>query len=261
MTDDLSRFILEVRPTGGVHPISSALAFVRLSDPVLLVGSDADIERFAVLAPRLAYGSAVLFSDLSDGGFARVDQIAATSDFRTWVRGPDFTGLAPGTRTWVKSFYDGLTYTTHLPHLRKAVELTTGPVLELGAGEGSTPLLHELCTKAGRRLVTVESDRGWLERFESMASELHTLVHHEDPAWVVAQAEPPWGVIFIDHAPGKTRRDALERASGKADFILVHDTEDLGYGLEDLLSSFRYRKDFRYSRPWTTAVSGTRVIW
>ena len=52
---------------------------------------------------------------------------------------------------------------SHLPILLRAMKATTGPVLELGAGIYSTPILHALCQIEGRKLVTYESDPEFFE--------------------------------------------------------------------------------------------------
>ncbi len=259
----LDRFVLEVRPTGGVHNMR---AFGLVSEPVVLFGrGSCDVEAFAALAPSLAYGSAVVFYDIDPSGdLEKVEEIASRSDFREWHRGPNFPGLPAGTRTWIKSHYDGDTYGTHREYLLEAVRRTSGPVLELGCGDGSTPVLHDACTGAGRLLVTVDSDWEWLQKFEHMRCDLHLTQLKDDPAdtgWLNGVEPEEWGVVFVDHSPGRSRRRAVERARKIAEYIVVHDTEELGYGLEDLLSSFKYRKDFRRSRPWTTVVSDRRSVW
>lgn len=250
---NLDRLILEVRPTGGTHALADLRSDTLPSpDPVLVWGrGEGAAATFLALGPQLAYGSAVLLFDCGD-----LPDILQ-HDFRYW----NPPGIPEGGRVWVKSHYDGSTYATHVSHLLRAVELTSGPVLELGSGDGSTPALHEACAATARPLVTVDNDVTWLRKYRDRFGEKgHLWIHLDDPArtsWL----DQNWGVVFVDHAPGHTRRRAIERARGHADYIVVHDTEELGYGLEDLLSSFKYRRDFRYARPWTTVVSDSREVW
>lgn len=49
-------------------------------------------------------------------------------------------------------------HSTHLAVLMEAVRRTAGPVLELGVGLYSTPVLHWLCYPTNRRLVSYDSD-------------------------------------------------------------------------------------------------------
>jgi hypothetical protein len=56
-------------------------------------------------------------------------------------------------------------YGTHIAPLLTAVLATDGPVLELGCGDFSTPLLHAICAKQNRLLVSTDTDKAWLELF------------------------------------------------------------------------------------------------
>lgn len=267
---NLDRFIIEVRPTGGVFNLADVRpggsrvdelirCAVGLCDkPVIVVGAGTqDTSLFLEIAGQLAYGSAAVLRNVAN--LEHVNGVAALADFREWHKGPDFPGLPMGAYTWIKSHWES-SYETHQPYLLEAVKRTTGNVLELGSGDGSTPVLHELCAAADKLLVTVDSDAGWLAKYTHLASDRHLFEHLAFPAstrWL----DEPWGVVFVDHAPGNNRYAAIERACSVAEYVVCHDTETLGYGLEDLLNSCKYRKDFRYARPWTTVVSDCREIW
>jgi len=147
---------------------------------------------------------------------------------------------------------------THIPLLAACVARTSGPVLELGCGDYSTPLLHWLCR--GRRLVTLESDAAWLARYEDLRSPTHELLHVPDWASARPIDEGPWDVALIDHAPGARRVPDIRRLMHRATFLVVHDTEDPDYGYESVLPQFRHRHDDRRVRPWTTVVSMTHPL-
>jgi hypothetical protein len=68
---------------------------------------------------------------------------------------------------------------THLPLLMRAIINTTGPVLELGVGWNSTPVLHEACS--GRLLVSVENEPQWAENFRFLETPQHRIVY--DCGW------------------------------------------------------------------------------
>ena len=152
-------------------------------------------------------------------------------------------------------------YATHLPVLAAAVARTgTGPVLELGAGTGSTPLLHMLCEH--RELWTLESDEKWLAMFEPHFSTFwHKLLYIDD--WNRLYSDPQYdrqfAVIFVDHAPGERRAVDIERLADKCTYMVVHDTEEGGYGYEDLFRTFKYRYDWKFGRPWTTILSNVEA--
>ena len=50
---------------------------------------------------------------------------------------------------------------SHIRLLWAAAKASQGDVLEMGTGSFSTPMLHNI-TSAGRRLVSAETDSGWL---------------------------------------------------------------------------------------------------
>jgi hypothetical protein len=62
---------------------------------------------------------------------------------------------------------------THQMPLAACVTATAGPVLELGAGHHSTPLLHGLCLPTKRHLLTVDTSHEWTENFVALRTDWH----------------------------------------------------------------------------------------
>lgn len=263
MTLDLSVFRKIVRPTRTVA-LADAQEWEPTEEPVLLHGAGPDaVGAFARVAPLVGWGSALALEGVpskSTDVIDDVERIAREHHFWHWYRGTSMPGFTVDARSWVKHMMTGDTYATHLPILLEAVSRTTGPVLELGAGRGSTTALHDLCAASERLLVTVDADPEWIERFAHLASETHRFESLPDPA-ATPWLDEEWSVVFVDHAPGETRCKAIERARSKAEWILAHDSEELGYGMEEVLSTFTWRRDHRRQRPWTTVVSTTREPW
>lgn len=161
-------------------------------------------------------------------------------------------------------------YSTHNEALAYAVASTDGPVVELGAGWYSTPLLHGLCEQTGRELYTVEAIPDFLALFRPWMRSWHHLIHDTSMTIPV----PGAGVVFVDHDqyPGRTdpwhdgpsRGDSVRAAAAVARIVVCHDTEPLtrdwnvsdnARGQADALTNWRFRRDWRYMEPWTTAVS------
>ena len=148
--------------------------------------------------------------------------------------------------------YEENQYGTHLPVLAYFVSKTTGPVLELGSGYYSTPILNLLCKD--RLLVTADSNKEWIRRFYSLRNYNHAFFEVDD--WSkFDHIDKPWDVAFVDHAPGERRVVDIERLKNNCKYILVHDSETASYGYEPTLSTFKYRYDYRFFRTWTTVVS------
>jgi hypothetical protein len=145
-------------------------------------------------------------------------------------------------------------YRTHEPILAAAVAIARpGPVLELGCGTFSTPLLRAMCGAMGRRLVSVESD----ERFAKAWRVVHPEPGHEILDAIPLTGEP-WSVVFVDHAPASARMKDVERLAESAEFLVLHDTEDPVYEWQRLGELFTFRADYRRMKPWTSVVSNVR---
>lgn len=153
-------------------------------------------------------------------------------------------------------------YFTHIPLLTAATLKTTGPVLELGAGLGSTLLLHGACAAQGRKLVTLDNDATWLGRFTNFSRSWHRLSLVEDFINLLEYKER-WGLVLVDHGISEQRGTSVAALQANADMILCHDTcHFFLYGYEPLLSSFKFRWNFkphgmRGSDPMTSVVSQT----
>lgn len=160
----------------------------------------------------------------------------------------------------------GLNYGTHMACLMAVATNSTGPILEMGAGDYSTPLLHAVCAKDKRYLLSTDTDKRWLSHFADLETDWHELKHvkvYEDDwsrnpqpqLWDAIGGDKHWSIVFIDHRPGERRAFDIGRLRLNTDIFIVHDTEHSGYHYEPLLSSFKYRYvDTRYST-YTTVVS------
>jgi hypothetical protein len=164
-------------------------------------------------------------------------------------------------------------YDSHKPVLRRAVEITAGPILELGSGEGSTPMLHNLACQQQRILITYETDLQYLSRFANMQNQWHNVravpdlnaphlpVRYPGYDWnIINYGEQQWSVVFVDQSPASGRLVSISACVERAEFIVIHDTECPTYYYEPLLKTFPYRYDYKPSdhMPWTTVVSRFR---
>ncbi len=144
-------------------------------------------------------------------------------------------------------FWDS--FSTHQPVLYAVAQATKGPIIEFGCGHGSTDLLHEICEKEGRILITLEDDLPWMKKFlskyegkgyEADNSGWHkffyvpgkNLKDPESPAhWVKfldefkILDELTFDVCFIDQSPWLARWETLKRMKDKARFVVVHDVD------------------------------------
>lgn len=145
-------------------------------------------------------------------------------------------------------------YLSHLPLLAAAVHVTSGPVLELGAGLGSTYLLHGLCGSMRRKLVTVESDAAWLARFANYGRTWHAF-RKVDTYLALPEYAQEWGLAFVDHGLYEQRGLSI-LALKHVPVLVVHDTcYPWLYGYTAALAEYRYRWDWKVWGPQTTVIS------
>ena len=155
---------------------------------------------------------------------------------------------------------------THFPLLMKLVEYTmdkgAGPILELGSGMFSTPLLHWMCFEKKRQLITWEKHLHYFDFANKFQTDFH-MVEHVPYVENLPLAEMfPSGlsIVFIDHSPKKprTRGDDALLFKDIADYVVLHDAGVNGkekYGYDQLYPQFRYRYDWTGCLPHTTVIS------
>lgn len=117
---------------------------------------------------------------------------------------------------------------TYQPVLYAAVMNSTGPILELGCGEGSTPLLHQLCKEQGRELITIDNNRKWYDKYRHEYSEKwHRFIFADNWLGVLTddQLDLEWGVVFVDQSPLEARLMSMKLFSDSAKYIVLHDCD------------------------------------
>lgn len=150
-------------------------------------------------------------------------------------------------------------WTTHMTVLMKVLGNSEGPVLEVGGGPFSTPLLHWICKMQGRKLVTYENEPTFFRLCKGFQSPLHKVRFIEN--WDDMDFETHWGVVFIDHHPDDRRVVDIINFKDKADFIVVHDTEkEEKYGFPKAWKLFKNIYTWKECKPWTTVVSNTKSL-
>lgn len=157
---------------------------------------------------------------------------------------------------------------SYKPLLWEGLERTTGYIIEMGVGKGSTILLHNYCKESKRMLYSYDSNKKWIQQFADLPSSLHELAAVEIEKngytmsnWDVVTAlhERP-GLVFIDHAPGERRKVDIALFANKAQIIVAHDTEpgaDYGYQMRDEIKKFKYWRDFETPGAWASIMSNT----
>lgn len=151
-------------------------------------------------------------------------------------------------------------YSTFLPMLLRCMTLTRGAVLELGCGWYSTPALHYFCEKAGRPLVSAESDAAWAETLKIFRSESHQIEVVDDWARYARIDDEAWDVVLVDHVPRERRPLEVARLANNPNvrYVVLHDAEDGTckiVGTKVVETTFRHTFVDRLVAPWTAVFS------
>lgn len=158
---------------------------------------------------------------------------------------------------------------THMESLITAVVNTHGPILEMGCGDFSTPLLHALCTRSKRFILSVETHKNWMLNFTDLQTEWHnfvylkiydnddTRVNPKPSLWDTIGLDRNWSIVLIDHAPEPRRIIDIQRLRNNTEIFVIHDTEATSYGYEPIINSFKYKYVNNRYLPSTTVVSDT----
>lgn len=145
-----------------------------------------------------------------------------------------------------------------MPVIARVMEATTGPVLELGMGNYSTPLLDLMCHESKRALVSYDDGPTWFKmNAEWGQSDYHQvfLIDNYDRADIETAH---WSVAIIDHRPALRRLTEIRRLANNTDYLIIHDTEpecDKLYKYSRIYPLFKYRYDYKLCRPNTTILS------
>jgi len=151
---------------------------------------------------------------------------------------------------------------SHIPILIKVLDISEGPVLELGMGVFSTPLLHSLCADKKRLLVSCESDKNYFDAHAAFATNMHKIEFVKN--WDNIDIENTrWGVAFVDHAPDKRRIVEVRRLANLADYVIIHDSNgryDSFFHYKLIYPLFKYRYEYGKAMPHTTVLSNFKDL-
>jgi hypothetical protein len=148
-------------------------------------------------------------------------------------------------------------YDSHRPLLWEALEATSGLVVEMGIGYGSTPFLSKYCEKNIRNLISYENNKEWFDKFDGIYEHEIVFIQNWEQVNMDMLLKQGVSVLFIDHAPGERRKVDIAKYANHAKIIVAHDTEpaaDHGYKMRAELKKFKYMIDYETDGAWATAV-------
>jgi len=144
---------------------------------------------------------------------------------------------------------------THMFALLRVLDRTTGPVVELGVGLYSTPMLHYICQMHGRHLTSYEDNPRFFDWMRWYQADHHDVLAVDN--WDAIDLSHPWSVALVDHNQKRGRYKELARLT-HAKYVVAHDSEDSHdrahrYSTVEHLYKYKRRDESAY--PQTTVFS------
>jgi len=144
--------------------------------------------------------------------------------------------------------------------------ITEGDVMEFGMGANSTPVMHDICAKQGRKLLSIDNDIKWFKQSEKYRTEDHEILLFNTDKLLLCEYDffnRHFAIIFVDAAPGPLRQFLIKKMKGHADYMIAHDTEEAihpgihkGHDVYDYdFSSFKHVLHFEKIMPATSVIS------
>lgn len=157
---------------------------------------------------------------------------------------------------------------SHLSVLIRLMEMTDGPVLELGTGFFSTPYLHHACYLRGRKLVSYENDPAYFKMLRKLEAPWHE-IHSIDDNWDIPETkrgvhdDNKWAFVFIDIKPDFKRKDLARMLRNSAYYVAIHDSQPEGeeaFHYNDIYKWFKRKYDCTKFSPQTTVLSNYKEL-
>lgn len=147
---------------------------------------------------------------------------------------------------------------THQKYLQQELDSlkSTAIILELGVGEGSSPLMYEFCKKNKKaKVFAFESDESWLNGMKSKYElKNYTFNHILDWNNLLKEVESlgsKFDFVFVDQSPWEARTQSIDNLKGMVDTFMVHDYDYFNQGYSSSYVSDQnswwgttYSKDF-----------------
>ena len=151
-------------------------------------------------------------------------------------------------------------FATHIPLLLACLRKTSGPVLELGAGWFSTPIMAAFATN--RLVRTIETSREWFEKIHQVCTYQPITNHRHQIIYSPNYDDAPmfdhhWSIVFLDHEPPPRRGFDAERLIDKCDLMIGHDAEHPDYRYAAPFDKLKYRYTLQRVFPFTVVGSNT----
>jgi hypothetical protein len=120
-------------------------------------------------------------------------------------------------------------YCTHQQYTKRELDKLKAKsiVLELGVGNGSSPLMYEFCKNNPNSIVyAFETDSDWYDKMFQMYGNLPNYVFNLIPDWNELSdylETKSYNLVFVDQSPWEARIQAIDLLKDKTKIFILHD--------------------------------------
>ena len=120
-------------------------------------------------------------------------------------------------------------FATHEQYTREELSKlrSDAQILELGTGEGSSPLMYEFCKNNSDATVQAfETDASWFNMMYQKFGDLPNYIFNHIEIWDDLTnhiSEESYDFTFVDQAPWMARIESIDLLKEKCDLFILHD--------------------------------------
>ena len=141
---------------------------------------------------------------------------------------------------------------SHKLVLEKAIARVSTSVLELGAGDYSTPLIHTAAER-GVKVLTIDDNKEWFDKYKHLQTDLHDFrfISSKNIQKFYDNDTEQWGLVSVDNGSWDNRFAAIKKYKDVADYMVIHDCtvlpgNGIGKTLDPMILNMRHtgRRDY-----------------
>ncbi|CAF1068186.1 unnamed protein product [Brachionus calyciflorus] len=148
--------------------------------------------------------------------------------------------------------------------------ISNGDFLELGIGSFSTPLLHKMSIDYYRKLISIDTNSDWVDKFklynDTRDHRVYLVENFENLEDKIGSKNKKWGLVLVDHIEANKRPTHAKYYAEKSEIVIVHDAEKSSeiyyqYEANSLRSSFKQACKFSiYQNKEKTSYISTLIL-
>jgi hypothetical protein len=133
----------------------------------------------------------------------------------------------------------GDVYCTHQKYTREELSnlSKTSTVLELGVGNGSSPLMYEFCKNNPDAVVSsFETDANWFEKMFDKYGDLPNYIFNLIEDWSDLKNhidKNEYDLVFVDQSPWSARIESINLLKDKTKVFILHDYDYFNHNEHD----------------------------